>query len=669
MYDQNSNFCLNIQDIIRDLQAEGQRHGINIPGDLIPGKITRFGPKKKHWCVFHQNQNGTAGASFGDWSTGFKSTWFSGGGSNGSGMSPEDQAKIQLHLEQVRQQADLERAEAQRQAAMDAKEWYDKTLPATTHPYLDKKQIQSHNANISDDGTVLLIPAWDINGNFATLQKIFLDADGVMQKRYYTDGKAKEVFNVLGNVQNSDITYLVEGFATGATVHECTDKAVVVCFTASNLMDVAAYFQEQFPDKKFVIAADNDIETEQKTGKNPGRLAAQAVSEKLGIGVAHCTVNSDFNDLSCLHGPKAVRNILQCVVGEKEKIKVESMTLHELMALNPQVISLIYGLINKSEGLLLHAKGGLGKSMLALWIAICAAMASPEPLFGSFPPKRRITSMFIQTENSGATINARIRKMVGNDSDMIEALKYISMPVLHKDILSIGCPFSDGDFQQWLMAVIKHAGKAMGQPIDIVWIDPLISFAAGDENDSAKMRHELDCLNDICRKCGVTPVVIHHDNRNGDYRGSSAIFDWCRSMIGLKAEFIGSDRITDIQGSEVTHRTASVPCIRVTHEKANNMKKFNPFLLRMDQALNFQTVEEAISPEQMEQGRLIQQAITDLGDDVVSRIDLINTYINLSGVSKATARRHIKTATDSTFISMTSTIKNGKQAYEYAICN
>ena len=143
--------------------------------------------------------------------------------------------------------------------------------------------------------------------------------------------------------------------------------------------------------------------------------------------------------------------------------------------------------------------------------------------------------------------------------------------------------------------------------------NPAISFAAGDENDSAKMRHELDCLNEVCRQCGVTPVVIHHDNRNGDYRGSSAIFDWCRSMIGLKAEFIGSDRITDIQGDDVTHRSEAIPCIRVIHEKANNMKKFAPFLIRMNQSLNFQKIEEAVSPEQMEQGRLIQQALTDLG--------------------------------------------------------
>ena len=349
-------------------------------------------------------------------------------------------------------------------------------------------------------------------------------------------------------------------------------------------------------------------------------------------------------------------------------IPVESMTLYELMKLNPQVDPLVVGLINNGEGVIIHAPGGLGKSMLALNIAIEMALNGPDLLFDKFKITRRITSMFIQTENSGATVNARVRKMVGGDPDRIESLKYISMPVIHKDVLAKGCPFSDESFQAWLVAVIEKAGKAMGQPVDVLWIDPLISFSAGDENDSAKMRQELDALSEVSRECGVTPIVIHHDNRAGDYRGASAIYDWCRGMISMKAEFIGSDRITDIQGDEVTHRTASVPCIRIIHEKANNMGKFMPFLVRMDQSLNFQPIDEAMSPEQMEQGKLIQQALTDLGE-AGTQNELIKTYVALSGTSAATARRHMKTATDNNFISKISINRNGQQTYEYSISN
>ena len=667
------------QDLLGDFQAEAHRHGLDIPGDLIPGERKRFGKNKNQWCEFYSNPNGTAGGIFGDWSTGLKQKWFSGN-VDGSPVSPADQAEMKKLLDQQRKESKIKREEKYHQAAKNAEALYFNSPPATTHPYLTNKQIKPYNAHII--GGELLTPAWDTNGKFRTLQRIFVDADGKMQKRNYAGASSKNVFTIIGNgiqISEKDLAclsddikfaYLAEGFATAATIHQCTEEPVISCLNADNLMVVAEYFKKKYPDTTFVIAADNDEETAKTLGKNPGRIAAQAVSEALDIGVTHCTVNSDFNDLYCLHGAQAVRNILLCVVGgedEKEKIPVESITLFDLMKLNPQINPLVVGLINVGEGMIIHAPGGLGKSMLALNMAIEMALNNPDLLFDKFKITRRITSMFIQTENSGATVNARIRKMVGNDPERIEALKYISMPVIHKDILAKGCPFSDETFQAWLDAVVAKAGKAMGQPVDILYVDPLISFSAGDENDSAKMRQELDALSEVSRKCGVTPIVIHHDNRAGDYRGASAIYDWCRGMIGMKQEFIGSDRITDIQGDDVTHRTASVPCIRIIHEKANNMGKFMPFLVRMDQSLNFQPVDEAMSPEQMEQGGLIQQALTDLGGHAKSRNELATIYSELSGVSKTSACTHITTAVNNQIIIMESIIQNGKQAYKYTL--
>ncbi len=343
------------------------------------------------------------------------------------------------------------------------------------------------------------------------------------------------------------------------------------------------------------------------------------------------------------------------------------ITLDQIRQKNPQTEFLIQGFLNKGEGLLIHATGGLGKSMLSQWIALQAAMGQ-APLFDVFPIKRRLTSLFIQTENSAATVNSRVRLMVGNDPKSIEALKKIAMPLIRDDVLSPGRPFSNPDFKTWLTGTIDAAVEHIGQAIDILWIDPLISFCSGDENDSAKMRLELDALNELCQVAKVTPIVVHHDNRNGDYRGASAIFDWCRAMIGLKLEFVGSNRITDQDpdGQVTGKRTAAVPCVRMIHEKANNMRKFDPLLLRMCRNLNFEAVRESVSPEHEEQGRLLQQALTDLGGTAQSTNDLSNTYCNLSGVSRATAKRHIKIAVDNGYIIQNSLILQGNQTYVYS---
>ena len=347
---------------------------------------------------------------------------------------------------------------------------------------------------------------------------------------------------------------------------------------------------------------------------------------------------------------------------------IEVITFNQIRQNNPQTEHLIKGFLNKGEGALIHSPGGLGKSMLTTWIALQAAMGQ-ESLFDLFPIKRRLTSLFIQTENSAATVNSRIRLMVGADPWAIDALKYIAMPLVRDEILSPGRPFSDPGFKRWLTGTITAAADHIGQAIDTVWVDPMISFLSGDENDSAKMRHDLDVFNDVCRESGVTPIIVHHDNRNGDYRGSSAILDWCRSMIGLKREYIGSERITDqdVDGNVTGRRTAKVPCIRMLHEKSNNMKKFDPILLKMNRRLNFEVVPESATPEQMEQGRLIQQAITDMKGRAESTNDLAKVYQSLSGVSPATGKRHIKAAVDNGFINRQSIMEKGNQTYVYSL--
>ena len=352
----------------------------------------------------------------------------------------------------------------------------------------------------------------------------------------------------------------------------------------------------------------------------------------------------------------------------KPKQRFKIVSLYELRERNPKVEQLVPGFLNRGEGLLIHAPGGLGKSMLTLNMALEFASRNPEPLYNQFEIPQTITSLFIQTENSAATVNSRIRAMVDGDPKKIEALKNIVMPEMHNDVVAQGRPFTDENNRDLLIQIINGSADYLERKIDIMWIDPLISFCSGDENDSAKMRLELDALSEICRETGVTPVIVHHDNRQGEYRGASSIFDWCRSMIGLKLEFIGSNRITDIDSDGTPiKRVKPVPCIRMVHEKSNNSPKFAPFLLKMDQHLNFNVIEETVTPEQQEQGNMVVQALTNLGGTAESHNDLAKVYATLAGVGVATGKRHITTAVNNDFIIRKSVMENGSHAYKYEL--
>lgn len=88
---------------------------------------------------------------------------------------------------------------------------------------------------------------------------------------------------------------------------------------------------------------------------------------------------------------------------------------------------IIEGLIMKGDAILIHAPGGVGKSMLGLYIALHLAAHGMEPgnplnmLFDLFPvPKPRAT-LFIQAENSTEAMYQRIQAMTTGNPTLKKA--------------------------------------------------------------------------------------------------------------------------------------------------------------------------------------------------------------------------------------------------------
>ena len=92
------------------------------------------------------------------------------------------------------------------------------------------------------------------------------------------------------------MTVLCEGLATGLAIFAAVPTArVVVAFNAGNLVRVA----EALPRRGMaVVAADNDLATEARSGINPGVKAAHEAATVLGCGIAvpTCIVGTDWLD-------------------------------------------------------------------------------------------------------------------------------------------------------------------------------------------------------------------------------------------------------------------------------------------------------------------------------------------------------------------------------------
>lgn len=229
-------------------------------------------------------------AIFGDWSTDLRVTWR-------SDDHRDDERSAQLLEEARRREREFAREQVKRARAaeVEAARMLDEAKE-DTHPYLIAKGFK-HSLGLVR-GSELLVPMYSIEDyRLVNLQRIA--ADGT--KRFLAGARAKGAIHVLGPVKH-DRQVLCEGFATGLTLRKAFEllpgyTAVVVCFSAGNLVAVAPEFRNA------IVAADHD-----ESG------AGEAAARKTGLRwVMPQESGTDFNDLhgGTLLGLHKVEQILR----------------------------------------------------------------------------------------------------------------------------------------------------------------------------------------------------------------------------------------------------------------------------------------------------------------------------------------------------------------------
>ncbi|MEN9490124.1 MAG: hypothetical protein RJA63_573 [Pseudomonadota bacterium] len=244
--------------------------------------------------------------------------------------SPEDRAAYAKRIEEARLYRQKEAAKRQGQAAKIAATIWDKASPAPgDHPYLETKGIGSGSLRMGswrkwgkdDSGEwlehqfdgVLLVPIHNAKGDLRNLQAILprKDLPGGRDKDFLSGGEKTGCFHLMGQPEAGRPLLVCEGYATGASLHECTGHAVAVAFDCGNLKAVAASLLEAWPGAQLLIAGDNDAGTEGNPGATKAREAAETA------GVRWCVADfaefgeaagnaTDFNDLHALAGADAV---------------------------------------------------------------------------------------------------------------------------------------------------------------------------------------------------------------------------------------------------------------------------------------------------------------------------------------------------------------------------
>ena len=257
-----------------------------IPPQNIPaGKTSRFstsdrGNDSNGWV--YPFPDGT-GAAFGCWRSGKVHTWQL---KRDKPLTKAELTELKRKAEQAKRLAEIEREQRQQQAAIEAAQVVSNAQAAgLEHDYLTRKRIKPHNLLIDSQGR-LIVKIFDQNGQLVNIQRI--SPDGT--KRFLCGGKIKGCYSIIGDYSTSEMLLIGEGWGTMASLYQHTSFCCIAALSASNLKVVAEYWSNRCPDKKIILAGDNDSHGK---GQQAAHLAALSVN---GLLMIPPVAGMDFND-------------------------------------------------------------------------------------------------------------------------------------------------------------------------------------------------------------------------------------------------------------------------------------------------------------------------------------------------------------------------------------
>ncbi|MEQ9927999.1 LPD7 domain-containing protein [Pectobacterium parvum] len=221
-----------------------------------------------------------------------------------------------LHIRAVMRQSKDNFARAQAalytQQTAKAKALYNR-LPAadSEHAYLTRKGITVAKDVRQTRNGALVVPFYNVNGEFQTLQ--YIPPDG--EKYLYKDAPKSGHFRVEGGgLRNGEPILYAEGYATARSLFMVTSRPVVMTIDAGNMQAVAEILKRNYPDSPHLFMADFD----HAKGRNKGALSAERSAAATGGIVILPDLTAaeiergftDFNDLHLYRGDDRLRDAL-----------------------------------------------------------------------------------------------------------------------------------------------------------------------------------------------------------------------------------------------------------------------------------------------------------------------------------------------------------------------
>lgn len=222
-------------------------------------------------------------------------------GLSAGGLDPAERERIHQQ-QQARAEADAKQAEQLRQKAARRAAAIMRSCEPGQAPYLVQKRLRwpcgALNRQVIAVGALtfpagsLVVPLIDEAGELVNVQLI----DDRGGKSYLAGGRKAGAFH---RIEGGELVAVVEGYATGLSVHLASGATVYCAMDCGNLAVVAVIARRQHPEARILLCGDNDADTQGNPGKTKAEHAAAAIG---GLVALPPEFSGDWNDYHQAHG-------------------------------------------------------------------------------------------------------------------------------------------------------------------------------------------------------------------------------------------------------------------------------------------------------------------------------------------------------------------------------
>ncbi|MGV4312836.1 LPD7 domain-containing protein [Citrobacter freundii] len=185
--------------------------------------------------------------------------------------------------------------------------------------YLKNKQVIAANGLKADERGNVVIPLFNADGEFRTLERIWSDGSKHLEK----DGQAWGSFFVVGGqLKDGDNLLYAEGYATAASISEAINQPVIMTVNAGNMVEVAGHLKDTFPNSTHYFLADNDIYKDENVGLDKATEAAELTAGHVLVPVFSNPKEglTDYNDLHVSEGLEQVRSQVEGAINQINRV-------------------------------------------------------------------------------------------------------------------------------------------------------------------------------------------------------------------------------------------------------------------------------------------------------------------------------------------------------------